>query len=816
MDDVAELAKRYRLSPEAQSAFDALVQREREAARAHPSSITTDRYEDLGLIGTGASGEVRRVRDRDLNRVMAMKIVKPGLLSQPRALARFVEEAQATAQLQHPAIVPVHELGRLPDGRLYYTMKEVRGDTLSDVIRDVHAASGPAGWSASASGWTFRRVVDAFHHVCEVVAYAHDRGVIHRDLKPDHVMLGRFGEVLVVDWGLAKVFAGGEPADERVVTSRSQDASKATYTGTVAGTPAYMPPEQALGETARLGPRTDVYALGAVLYEILSGCPPFDGRTAMAILKQVMQGPPLSLASPDRVGPALPPELVAVCERAMAREPEDRFPDAASLAAQIGAWLEGATRSERAQAIVAEADGVVPVVAMLRAQAAALREEAQVLLADVRPFDNVEKKLPGWEREDQATRLEESAEMAEVRLAQTLRAALAHNPDEPGAHARLAEHYHTQHAEAERTRDRQAPRYEALLRSHDTGVHAAYLQGDGALTLITDPPGAEVELFRYVRRQRRLFAEPVRSLGRTPLAAVTLPMGSYLIVLRAEGRDPVRYPVSIGREEHWDGVRPGGSAPVPVALPFAGELEADDVYVPGGWFWSGGDPMAPGTLARGRVWADGFVARRFPVTKRQFTSYVDDLVRRGKREEARMHAPPERAADRGWLPEFPAGMIDWHVAAAYARWEADRTLMRWRLPGELEWEKAARGVDGRIWPWGDFHDPIWCCMQDSHDGRVLPAVVDSYPVDESPYGVRGMAGNVQEWCAEAYRSDGPVLEAPGLVRAPPTRETRAGARVVRGGAWTSFPALTRAASRSGVSTANRFASLGLRLVRSWP
>ncbi|MDP6934719.1 MAG: protein kinase, partial [Myxococcota bacterium] len=248
-----------------------------------------DKYVDLGTIGTGGMGEVRRVRDRTLKRVMAMKVIRPALLHRPEVLARFIEEAQATAQLQHPGILPVHELGQLADGRIFFTMKEIKGRTLGQVLQDVHAASAADRWMPGPGGWTFRRMVDAFHKVCEAVAYAHERGVVHRDLKPDNVMLGDHGEVMVVDWGLAKVRGRPDRVAEAgeldpVVTDRSQDASKATRMGAVAGTPAYMPPEQAQGAIDQIDARSDVYALGAILYELLSGRAPYAGASWREVL----------------------------------------------------------------------------------------------------------------------------------------------------------------------------------------------------------------------------------------------------------------------------------------------------------------------------------------------------------------------------------------------------------------------------------------------------------------------------------------------------------------------------------------------------
>ncbi len=158
-----------------------------------------DRYDDLGPIGVGGMGEVRRVRDRELNRVLAMKVIQAPLMLKPGALARFLEEAQATAQLQHPAIVPVHDMGQLADGRVYFTMKEVRGHTFTQTIREAHAAP------EQTRAVQLHRLVGMLHRASQAVAYAHERGVVHRDVKPDNIMVGSYGEVLVMDWGLAKI-----------------------------------------------------------------------------------------------------------------------------------------------------------------------------------------------------------------------------------------------------------------------------------------------------------------------------------------------------------------------------------------------------------------------------------------------------------------------------------------------------------------------------------------------------------------------------------------------------------------------------------
>ncbi|MCB9781187.1 MAG: SUMF1/EgtB/PvdO family nonheme iron enzyme [Alphaproteobacteria bacterium] len=827
-----------------------------------------DRYEDMGLLGLGGMGEVRRVLDRTLNRPVAMKVIRPSMVYSPESMARFMEEAQLAAQLEHPGIVPVYEAGRLADGRLYFTMQEVRGRTLDLVIDEVHQSSGPDQWSTTRDGWSLRRLVDAFHRICEAMAYAHARGVIHRDLKPGNVMIGPFGEVLVLDWGLGKVLSsagdtmvpgrsgglGGGAVDgtDAVRTERSDGDAFQTRAGEVGGTVLYMPPEQARGEISELGPRSDVYALGAILFHVLGNAPPYAVATVPGLLRAQAEGLP---EPPGRVaaegvrergqrGRPIPQDLWDICCRALSAEPGRRHRDAGTLADEVAEWLEGARRRERALAVVAEAAELEPRIDRLRADAARLRAQAEALLVRVPPLAPVRQKRPGWRMQEQAAGLEREAVDTEERMVETLHAALSHQPDLAEAHARLAAWYRRAHEEAIAAGDPGlARRVELRLRSHDDGTYAAWLSGDGRLTLRTEPPGADVVLHPLVERDRRLEESDGRPLGSAPLVDVPLPMGSYVLHLTAPGRVPVRYPVFIGRQQHWSGVGPDGR-PRPILLPDAAErgaerLGIDDCYVPAGPARVGGDDEATHALPVGTVWIDGFVIQRTPVTNAAYIAFLDDLVAQGREDEALQWVPRERSARAGelggaiygrddagrfvlvpdaegdtWQPEWPVVMVTWDAAGAYAAWWAARTGLPWRLPSELEWEKAARGVDGRVYPWGDHLDLTWCLLQDSHAGRMKPAVVSAFASDESVYGLRGAAGNVRDWCREAEGEGEAAVALGHLVDEQASVGDADTRRVSRGGCWYSAQRDARVGTRVRSPQNFRAAGVGFRLARS--
>ncbi len=289
----------------------------------------------------GGLGQVYLAQDEELNREVALKEIQERHADNPESRARFLLEAEITGGLEHPGIVPVYGLGANADGRPFYAMRFVRGDSLKDVIAQFHQPK-PLGESASAGGESlqFRNLLRRFLDICNAIQYAHARGVLHRDLKPSNIMLGKYGETLVVDWGLAKALAGepgaSAPGEEPPLQPRSAGGSAETLLGRALGTPQYMSPEQAEGRLDLLGPTSDVYSLGATLYCLLTGQVPFQDADRGRVSEKVQKG---DFPRPRQVKPDLSPALEAVCLKAMARRPKDRYDSPRALADDIEHWL---------------------------------------------------------------------------------------------------------------------------------------------------------------------------------------------------------------------------------------------------------------------------------------------------------------------------------------------------------------------------------------------------------------------------------------------------------------------------------------------
>jgi eukaryotic-like serine/threonine-protein kinase len=298
------------------------------------------RYRIVREHAKGGLGIVFLARDTELNRQVALKEIQDHFADDDVSRARFLTEAEVTGGLEHPGIVPIYGLGRYDDGRPFYAMRFIRGDSLKDAIARFHQADKDTRRDPGERALSLQTLLRRFLDVCNAIQYAHDRGVLHRDLKPGNIMIGKYGETLVVDWGLAKVTGRVEsavrPGNEATLRPGLSGNSSATVAGQALGTPAYMSPEQAEGKLELLGPVSDVYSLGATLYALLTGHAPVEGSDLATTLARVVAG---DFPPPRAVNPRVPRAMDAVCLKAMALRATDRYGSARELAADIERFL---------------------------------------------------------------------------------------------------------------------------------------------------------------------------------------------------------------------------------------------------------------------------------------------------------------------------------------------------------------------------------------------------------------------------------------------------------------------------------------------
>ncbi|MFO0890053.1 MAG: protein kinase [Isosphaeraceae bacterium] len=369
--------------------------RARQRGTPMPTDGIEPRFRVLRSHARGGLGEVFLAVDPQLKRQVALKAMQSQFASDQVSEARFLLEAELTAGLEHPGIVPVYAFGRDSEGRPYYVMRFIEGETLKAAIARFH---GPAGQRLGPRerALTFRRLLQSLVAACNTVAYAHSRGVVHRDLKPDNIMLGPFGETLVLDWGIAKSRESLIAAEGPEAGRDAEADASLTRPGSALGTPRYMSPEQASGDLDAVGPASDVYGLGSTLYFLLTGKPAFPDAGVAETLDRVRRG---IFPAPRMLVRSVDPALEAICLKAMSLRPEDRHTSALVLGEEIEAWLADVRyRGEQVQA-VRELQATLARLAIERAQNLLRREQFdQGMLWLARALENVPDGEPGLER----------------------------------------------------------------------------------------------------------------------------------------------------------------------------------------------------------------------------------------------------------------------------------------------------------------------------------------------------------------------------------------------------------------------------------
>lgn len=754
------------------------------------------RYSRDGLIGEGGAGSVFLAHDATLHRRVALKALKPDVAARPKARERFAFEAQTTARLNHPGIIPIFDFGTDERGVPYYVMPKVQGRSLLEVLAETKALE-----PGTTTRYTRPRLLSIFSQVCMTLAYVHDQGYVHRDLKPANVMLGSYGEVYVIDWGLVR------PLNAQPPRAEAPARADLTVQGELLGTPRYMAPEQLRGDGTAVGGWTDVYALGLLLFELLTLEPPTKARKYYDIAFERITGEP---PDPRRVeGAAVPDELADLVLRACQTQPADRDIDALGLARAIDTFLDGvqekARRKERARKAFSEAADRADRYRQARLAVADERRLQRRREDAIRPGAPLAEHRAAW-RARQA--LDERELAAEELFTQAIRHAsqAIDEVDSAQTHALLADLYWLKAQDAERLRDRSAGLFfRSLVAAHDQGRYQHRLAAVGQLELTLATPETRFTVHRQTPLGPILDSE-VAERGDSS-GAIALAVGSYVVEVVSADHVPARYPVVVRGDE------PARLAIVP---PRAFDGHTDFAFVAGGRSVVGGDPEAPGAGPERAVTLNPFFIGRFPITLGQYCAFLDALAQDDP-GRAMGHAP--RSADGAviyldydprdrrfsvpaldregdpWDPEWPALMVSWDDATAYCAWRSAAEGQTYRLPTEDEWEVAARGVDRRLFPWGDGFSPVLCRMAKTTGGRPYPAPVGAHPTDCSPYGVRDLAGGVLEWTAT------PDAEMEGRY-------------IYRGGGHASPAAWCRAAKRaSNVPTFNSI-QCGFRIVRA--
>jgi len=773
-----------------------------------------EKYDIEASIGQGGMGEVMLVQDRDLQRQVAMKVLRESMADDVTHRLRFVAEAQATSQLEHPGIPPVHDIGISPSGRIYFTMKLVRGKTLAEIVKDLLL-----GVRDVRRVYTLHKLVTVLERITEALHFAHEKGVIHRDIKPDNIMLGDFGEVHVMDWGIAKVSSEedefeDEFGDPESISTSGTDALM-TQVGTIKGTIPYMSPEQARGD-GDLDRRSDVYAVGCLLYEMLTLHAAYEG-SGMELLARVRKGdfPAVEGRNAKRPPPA---PLAELCTRAMASDRDDRPATAREVGDELRAWLDGradrARKHAEAEALAAQGTEAVRNYEQLTAEIDTVETAVEAESAKVKSWQPRAEKRALSAANRRLADLKIEVALAFAGATRLFDAALVAEESNATARSALADLWKGRLEAAERESNSPDAAYaETMIRRYDDGRLEAYLAGDGSLDLASDPPGAAVTLIRFEDDDGVLVPADERELEATPIANAVLPMGSYLCVLRMEGYRDVRYPVHITRGRARKGT---------VRMRTEDEIGEDFVYVPGGEFTYGeGEKTTTKDLP-------DFAIQHYPVTLGEYAEFLAAVETESGQDAAAERLPHDNSgtymerlddggyeakpdiidgavAERyqrdhgnGWQSRLPVFAISWHDAVAYCEWKTRVTGREWRLPTEEEREKAARGVDGRRFPWGEEADASLCKNKDSRDESSQPEPVGAFPTAASVYGMGDAGGGVYDWTSSLFE---PHVKA-------------STSRVFRGGSWLSPVGCARAALRYCLTPVNRLPNLGFRPARS--
>jgi len=562
-------------------------------------------------IARGGHGKINLARDERLGRHIALKQLIAGGSSTSNQRRKFVLEARATGLLEHPNIVPVYDLGILDSGEVFFTMKMVRGRSLKYIIY-----KQSQGDSKLLSQYGRIRMLMIFQQICNAVHFAHHKGIIHRDIKPENIMVGNYGEVLMMDWGLAKIVDGHYEDDEVPSSSIMPEDLEKTRVGTISGTPSYMAPEQARGRIDLIDQRTDVYALGAILYEILTYHPPFEGKNIEEVLEKVRQKEPIP---PRRLVPEhnISLDLEEIVLKAMSKDPDKRYNSGKELHDDIEQFLEGskerARNQKRAQELVQSAKAEFNRYFEVRKRTVETQDHTETLLKEGIEGLGGERL---WKSEMQSLVGDVQLDRMLGNLKASLTEALSLYPQLEQARIMLADVYYTRFAEAEQSRNKKEMIYnrghiEALAPQRYKDV----LAGGGTVSFRGHKGRGRWRVFANSEQNGKLVPVPIPETSGNVEAVIDLPVGNYVIEVNADNNRLV-FPVLLEKGENVV-----LSLDIP-PLPRSPVDGLEMVTIPGSRFLKGGDLEAVGYLKISEPHVSTFAISRYPVTMAQYHHFL--------------------------------------------------------------------------------------------------------------------------------------------------------------------------------------------------
>ncbi len=788
-------------------------------------------------LGIGGTGVVCVAEDDILGRTIAIKTLLPELSFSQDQIERLALEAQAAAQLEHPNIVPIHALGVSPTLGFYFTMKLLRGDSLRRVITEL-AQRNPA----YTKEYTHSKLIAIFIKICQGIAYAHSKDIMHRDLKPENIRVGSYGEVTIIDWGLVRKVNAPTPTRHYASTVKpatSQKSSESflgqiklattnqTMDGQLAGTPRYMSPEQAGGQISELDVRTDIYSLGVILYELLTYVNPFADVTAEDDIINAVTSSEFNRPRHTYIGRSTPPDLEAICLKAMARRKEDRYQTVADLIHDIYAhqegrpvtaytaspWIRLKKLCQRNPLRTTMLFSAVLSIAILMTTIYYIEQQRfKSALAEVTTKVNnavnlqtvLEQRLKKDKSEDvwrfdatvaRATDANEDLQNEIDNLFDSANLLLSSistlsqwRPEVRFWRERIMRERilfalrHHRLAEVERWLRQMRNTFGTNLENCSPamlniirGVEIAR-RGDCIVTMTTTPVAATLDLRPFRCNPDTDRIEPLDSMplesNTPPIPPQVIPKGNYLLTATLPGLPPVIYPFFLEHGETRDIV-----ITIPKAIP------ENTVYVPDGIAKIGGSVSS--LNPKRKEYIQGFFIGKYEVTFGEYLEFWNALTDPQEKNDYMSRIQfnadnyiavnawsPEGKLNPGFSSDRPVIGISLQAAMAFCDWKARMLNRPCRLPTATEWEKAARGADGRDYPWGNTFRPAYAytfentAIREAYGAWAPPGIV---PFDKSPYGAFDMAGNVREWTGSLFQDGTPFYQIKGASSATTKR-----------------------------------------------